>query len=48
MDKSPYCGFWAKKWPKQGKQADDWLVEIISGLWGIVLSLIVWYLGLGA
>lgn len=48
VGKSLYGSFPRKKWARQGKQAEDWLVGIISGGSGTQrLSLAVWYLVLG-
>lgn len=43
MGRSLYCGFWGKEQVRQGQQAQDWLVWIISGSGAQELALVVWY-----
>lgn len=40
-------GFHGNEPVRQGQQAQDWLIGIISGLQGAGSSLVVWYLALG-
>lgn len=47
VGKSLHCGFCRKEQTRKGNHAWDRLVSIISGLWGLGLSQVVWYLVLG-
>lgn len=43
-----YCDFLGKEWVKQGRQAQDWLVRVISaGSGAEEMSLVIGYLALG-
>lgn len=46
--KHVYCGFWGKEKAWQGKEAEGWLVCIVSAGSGAQgLPLLVWYVALG-
>ena len=43
MGRSLYCGFWGEEQVRQGQQAQDGLVWVISGSGAQELPLVVWY-----